>query len=742
MATVNVTSWAEFVAAVAVAGDTVVCPADAVWDLTESEPITEPLEIACSEIQGNGTTIKGALFRISSGNYAVHNSNDLTIDQLHWENAYYIDTQTSYHTPDFWWIDNTSYFNPAKLYMTGCKFSGEIYGWTSGVGSVFNGRCYFTSCAMDVSCPNHGSLMYGNNPDFGVSKFCRYSIYTTDYVNSPFDYSISPFNYCEKCELIINAPNAQQIGFEIGSTYKISGCVIRGTIGAQDDWWLDARDYRYDKWLTVAASSLRCKTGSSEDPTNATGGIVATDSQMRNAEFLAQFSGYNDAVFPLGDGDEDWHTGDIEWNGGYPFIPKMIDLPHLILRPVPQNPYITVFAMNSPQSLLQTTDSNGLAILTPTSCEVTEELNGAWTFSMQHPIDPEGKWEYLKLRNILKIAGQLFTILTVEVNYDNNSGYVTCTGEHIWYQLADGWIFPGDIISAASGDEFIVNASAQTVTFNTELASLVYTFEGHSDIIPTAPIVKDRAEGCTLIDALIGSGGLVDQSDAGYAELYRDNFNYSINNRMEGALENAFDIRIGRDLKGIRRTFDTTEFVSYFGCYDKWGNYFAVAWVLNQFMRDRNFPHHIVRTKTFSEDGLDVWEFGFAPLIAKGMAFFRRNCKPIIGYEIDLEDVRNNPDFEVMHLDRLKVGDSGTIYDSRLGGALGIRISGTVYDAIRDKVTRVTIGDKASFSAPAASTVEVEPEVVGGELYIMDADGNFIADADDKLIYQEVVSNA
>lgn len=741
MATVNVTSWAEFVAAVAVAGDTVVCPADAVWDLTEDDPITEPLEIACSEIQGNGTTIKGALFRISSENYAVHNSNDLTIDRLHWENVYYMDTQTGWHDSNFWYVSEYG-AGHLTLTMTECKFSGEILGNANGIAYVFYGTCYFTSCAAYVNCPNGGAMISGNNHYYGVSKFCRYKFYTTSVTSQPFGSALSPFNYCEKSELIINAPNATELGFSLsGGTYKVSGCVIRGAIGAQQYWWMDASDYRYGMWLTAAASSLMCKTAALEDPTNASAGIVATDSQLRSAEFLAQFSGF-DAVFPLGDGDEDWHTGDIEWNGGYPYIPKMIDLPRLVLRPVPQNPYITVFSMSSEQSLLQMDGGNGLAILTPTSCEVTEELNGAWTFSMQHPIDPEGKWEYLKLRNILKIAGQLFTILTVEVNYDNNSGYVTCTGEHIWYQLADGWIFPGDIISAATGEAFIVNASAQTVTFNTELASLVYTFEGHSDIIPTAPIVKDRAEGCTLIDALIGSGGLVDQSDAGYAELYRDNFNYSINNRMEGAIENAFDIRIGRDLKGIRRTFDTTEFVSYFGCYDKWGNYFAVAWVLNQFMRDRNFPHHIVRTKTFTEDGLDVWEFGFAPLIAKGMAFFRRNCKPIIGYEIDLEDVRNNHDFEVMHLDRLKVGDSGTIYDSRLGGALGIRISGTVYDAIRDKVTRVTIGDKASFSAPAASTVEVEPEVVGGELYIQDADGIFIADADDKLIYQEVVSNA
>jgi hypothetical protein len=73
---------------------------------------------------------------------------------------------------------------------------------------------------------------------------------------------------------------------------------------------------------------------------------------------------------------------------------------------------------------------------------------------------------------------------------------------------------------------------------------------------------------------------------------------------------------------------------------------------------------------------------------------------------------------------------------------LTLKISATTYDAVWDKVTAIQIGDTQSFSAPAASTVDIEPEVVGGEVYIQDADGNYIADADDKLIYQEVTSDA
>jgi hypothetical protein len=581
-------------------------------------------------------------------------------------------------------------------------------------------------------------MLQGSNADSGISKFCRYQFYTTSGTSYPFNYDISPFNYCEKCELIVNAPNATRMSYGLDwMTRKASGCVIRGTIGATNKYTCVIDDYR-NYYLSAIAESTMAKA--SDEPYPFHEGIICSDSQLRNAEYLASWTGYNNSKFPLGDGDTDWHTGDPAINGGYPYIPVMLDLPRLELRPVDQLPYITVFDIMTPQTGF---DGNGLAILEPTVCEVHEELNGAWTFNMEHPVDAEGKWQYIQLRNILKINGQLFTILSVETDWTNNSGKIRCSGEHIFYQMADSWIFPGDVISGVTGQGFIVALKSRTESFGTTGTPLIYDFQGSSDItVPSdGQFLKDVGEGCTPIDALIGSDGMIDQVDSGSAELYRDNFTYSINERMENALDNAFDIRIGRDLQGIKRNIDTTNFVSYMRGYDKYGNWFSISWNLTDFLQ-RSFPHHVIRSKNFDTEWYGAG-WGWAPVAKKTTAFFKRNCKPIIGYEIDLEDVRNNPDFAfVMNSERLKVGDSGTVYDDRLGGKLTLKISATTYDAVRDKVTAIQIGDTQSFSAPAASTVDIEPEVVGGEVYIQDADGNYIADADDKLIYQEVTSDA
>lgn len=46
--------------------------------------------------------------------------------------------------------------------------------------------------------------------------------------------------------------------------------------------------------------------------------------------------------------------------------------------------------------------TNGLGILMPESCEVTEEAGGDWSLSMSHPVDDEGRWELLKVDRLIR----------------------------------------------------------------------------------------------------------------------------------------------------------------------------------------------------------------------------------------------------------------------------------------------------------------------------------------------------
>jgi hypothetical protein len=444
-------------------------------------------------------------------------------------------------------------------------------------------------------------------------------------------------------------------------------------------------------------------------------------------------------------------------NGGYPYISLMIDLPRLEINPIKQREYICIFTPRTVggHTVYPEADEllhgNGDAILLPISAEITQDHNAMWSVQGVHPIDPEGRWQYIKNGAIIRCMGQLFTVKNVTDHWAGNSGQVQFYGEHIWYQQADAWIYPyidgdGDRnrLTATSGQAAINMINARTSAEERE-GYHAYAFTGTSDVQWAAsdPWTLPISSGITPIEAMLGSGGLIECKGG---ELYRHNFSYSIDERMEGAEDNAFDIRIGKNLTGINRVVDTTSMVSYFRAYDPYGGWFAIAWDFGAFFGDL-FPHYVVRSQNYefpdeaNEDGWDYSDWFNNVFIPQATANFMKNGKPIIRYEIDLADVRQNPDFEIIRGETFRVGDKGTIWDSRLGAMpLTIEITGTVYDGIREKCKKVIIGDRQSFVQTAMPAVDwgTVPTVVGGETPILDADGNMIYDADGNLIVQSI----
>lgn len=425
-------------------------------------------------------------------------------------------------------------------------------------------------------------------------------------------------------------------------------------------------------------------------------------------------------------------------NDGYPyFLIQPPEAPPAVL-PAKQHPYICVYAKDTDKIDFQT---NGLAILTPISCEVSEALNAMKSVQLEHPIDPEGRWELLVINNILKVDGQLYTIKTVDTQYTDNSGSISVYAEHIFYQMNDGWIFPVAYLYGSTGQMALDSVKGQT-SYQARQGAHIYAFQGYSDITMDTPFRREVDAGCTPIDAILGSGGVIEKIGG---ELYRDNFYFSVNERMENANDNAFDIRLGKNEAGVRRTIDISSMASYFRAYDAWGGWFAVAWDFEAFFGDL-FPHYVVRSENFSapqnsnDEGFDYGTWFSESFVPEATAWFKANCKPIIRYEIDLQDVRQNPDFEIVSDETFKVGDKGTLYDRRLGGTLGIEITETVYDAIACRTTSITVGDRQSFVKTASPllVVDITPDPISQQVAVTDSDGVFCFDADGVQIVEEV----
>lgn len=174
MATVSVNSWSEFVAAVAVSGDTVVCPENAVWEMNEIAPEgIAGFPIVSAEVRGNGTEIRN--LRVAS-NINLGGGGDFyqSIDALHFTNFVC-------ESGPFFVAAGAARQGPHTVF-TGCKLSGLLpqnARWLCdvlGIGNYNDTRpTDFMRCAFTIEF-GYNATSAATLTRNGTIKYCRLNI--------------------------------------------------------------------------------------------------------------------------------------------------------------------------------------------------------------------------------------------------------------------------------------------------------------------------------------------------------------------------------------------------------------------------------------------------------------------------------------------------------------------------------------------------------------------------------------
>lgn len=182
MASVNVSNFAEFIAAVAVSGDTVNLPSGATWDLNDSYPegYTTDIPINCTTINGNGTEIKNLHFY---GKFVV--PADLEINDLSMTNVVCEDTTFFGNGGNSRKITlngsvitglfgvNTQYFNSSKMHLNRSVVNVNM---TAASGTIF--FCWDTFTAIysriTLNYPSTAGSLWMNSQDNGI-KYCMFT---------------------------------------------------------------------------------------------------------------------------------------------------------------------------------------------------------------------------------------------------------------------------------------------------------------------------------------------------------------------------------------------------------------------------------------------------------------------------------------------------------------------------------------------------------------------------------------
>ncbi|MDE5772750.1 MAG: hypothetical protein K2I06_14210 [Ruminococcus sp.] len=387
---------------------------------------------------------------------------------------------------------------------------------------------------------------------------------------------------------------------------------------------------------------------------------------------------------------------------------------------------------------------NGLAILTPSECTSTHELNGQWDVTLTHPVDNWGRWKYLLPQNVLKIDGQLFRIDEHESVSDSSGIYIKVHAKHIWYDLADRLIYnkTPENLNAHGFINFLMNARVDAENRD---GYDEYQYQYNSDISKT--IDKIEISNASVAGSLIGTDNCFVNLFGG--ELYRNNFYFSINSRMENARDNAFALRYGFDMTKISQKINYSEWVTNLVAEDNYGSWWNTSWPYDM------YPIHHHKSKYIK---FNYSEFNFERFGQDVEDYFGQVCRPKITYTINIASIRNDPKYkDFVNLQNYNVGDRGKIYCELLdintvqqivsikkneltGDIIDITLGNTVNSIVRPSYKSGTISSGGNSSAMDAMQNQLD-ELNFREYItrpIVTVDGKYLQTSNKKfLLYKE-----
>ena len=409
--------------------------------------------------------------------------------------------------------------------------------------------------------------------------------------------------------------------------------------------------------------------------------FIGSDGSPTNTEFIDVPEKTMEAPYP----NALWRI-EPTTNNGHPFNKLLPGIKGIDLWALERENVIRVYDISEPQTGF---DHNGLAILEPISCtSIHNDIR--WDVDLVHPIDEWGKWKNLLAGNILKISGQLFRIDSQEPAIDSGGMTMTVHATHITGDMADMLItfatFPGG--NAGDFMDFCFSSIEKADLPGYEY----YKFEGYSDI--QTSLGSDELINTTLWAAMIGADNCLKNRYGG--ELYRDNFYFSINQRMQYARDNAFSLRYSLDMINISQKIDYTDFCTNLVCYDNYGNMWGIATI-----KPTRFVHHpIVKMVQFNYSEPDG---AMDRLASDGFAYWETVSTPQVTYNVQIAALGRDPKYkDFINLQNYNYGDSGTICCPELDISTEQRITEVEKDEITGDIIRMILGNlRESLMRPA-----------------------------------------
>ena len=341
-------------------------------------------------------------------------------------------------------------------------------------------------------------------------------------------------------------------------------------------------------------------------------------------------------------------------------------------------------------------EHNGDMTLMPEEAEIHVILNGEWTATIEHPIDDEGRWKYITDNAVVKMPSfngeQLFRVKNKEkkdsgVSVDLTPVFLDAKNDCF---LAD--IRPTD----KNGQEALDLMTAPNAR---------YTAKSDIKTVSTA-----YYQTMNLIEAINGNNDNSFVNRWG-GEIIYDNYTVTINERAGG--DYGVQVLYGKNIvkDGFSESIDMTDVVTRIvpKSYNGYMIEGEEPWIDSPLIEKYPTVHYRVMTfedvKMREDAGEDDEENGVTICDTQEQleTALRKKCeeqfesgadKPKVTIKANMELLQNTELYEdVKDLEKVSLGDTVHCNHSKLGIKSDARVIELEWDAIRNKLTSVTLGE-------------------------------------------------
>lgn len=368
---------------------------------------------------------------------------------------------------------------------------------------------------------------------------------------------------------------------------------------------------------------------------------------------------------------------------------------------------VTIFEKN-------TTEFKGLGLgaLLPTSCVVTEKLNGGFELVMEHPYDLYKKWERIRNDNILYASTprgmEPFRIYKVKPTMEG----IIVNARHIFYDLQDNL------------SVLVEHTGSASAALNHLVGSLAYTmpFSFSTDITKSGTMY---GEYINPVQALLSDSDDINSFVKAYGgELLRSGFFVAMLGSM--GEDRGVSIRYGKNLIGLEVDEDISE------------------------LKTRIIVQNDAGT-VYTKDSPYINEYPYPKIYIVGAGNaaineMRSMAETLLQEGIDLPNINICVDFQTLSkteeykdysvLEEVQLGDTVTVIHKKMNFSQKRKVISYEWDSLLEQYNSVELGDFISSLAVTTNRLqqmvksqqgkmtEIAVSVEGITTRVSDAEGN------------------